>query len=184
MKKITLAVFAAFAFAASAVSPAYAQAPASTATDPAAVQAVKDLLASMKYRELMAASFQQMLKNMPTMMLQMATNGINNNSKLDAAAKKAALDKVAKEIPGAIAAIEAMLSDPTLIDEMMTAMAPLYARHFTVDEIKQLSAFYQSPLGAKMLKSMPQIMSESMQLGQQVVMPRIQKHIEKVSTGQ
>jgi hypothetical protein len=178
MKKIALVVLAAFAFLSSTAS---AQSPA---VDPAAAQAVKDLLASMKYRELMNSAMQQMLKNLPQLMLQTATAGINNNTKLDPAAKKAALDKVAKDIPGAISAVQSMLSDPTLIDEMVAEMVPLYARHFTVAELQQLSAFYQSPLGAKMLTTMPQIMNESMQISQKILMPRVKKHIDKVSAGQ
>jgi uncharacterized protein len=37
---------------------------------------------------------------------------------------------------------------------------PVYARHFTVDELKGLAAFYRTPLGAKALHEMPQVMGE------------------------
>ena len=154
-------------------------APAAAAADPAAAKAVQELLISIKFRELMNSSMQQMLKNMPTMLLQIATQGINGNAKLSDAQKKIELDKAAQDIPKAIEGVQSVLGDPTLIDEMVAAITPLYARHFTAEEIGQLAQFYKSPLGVKMLATMPQITSESMQISQQVMMPRLAKYIEK-----
>jgi hypothetical protein len=45
----------------------------------------------------------------------------------------------------------------------------------------QVSAFYKSPVGAKMLASMPQLMQESMLASQKVIMPRIAKMVEGMS---
>lgn len=173
MKKLILAVLAVLTLAA---TPAFAQTPAPV--DPAAAQAVRELLVSMKYRELMNSAFQSMIKNIPTMMLQSATSAINSNAKLTDAQKKEALDKAAQNIPKAVASATAVLTDPKLVDDIIEEIIPLYARHFTADELHQLAAFYASPLGAKMLASMPQILSESMQIGQKLVAPRIAKHIE------
>ena len=174
MKKLIFAVLAALTFSA-----AFAQTPAPV--DPKAAQAVRELLDSMKYRELMNGAFQSMLKNIPTMILQGATNAINANTKLTGEEKKAALDKAAQNIPKAVAATSAVLSDPKLVDEIIEEIVPLYARHFTTDELRQLAVFYKSPVGAKMLATMPQIMSESMQIGQKLVAPRIAKQIEAIS---
>jgi hypothetical protein len=44
-----------------------------------------------------------------------------------------------------------------------------------VDEIHQMSAFYQSPVGQKMLATTPKLMSEMMAINNRVVIPRIQK---------
>lgn len=46
----------------------------------------------------------------------------------------------------------------------------VYARHFTVQELRDLLAFYKSPVGAKTLRTMPAVMAE---LGQEMA-PRIQ----------
>ena len=51
----------------------------------------------------------------------------------------------------------------------------MYARHFTVTELRQIAAFYKTPVGVKTLTIMPQLMNESMLMGQQIVMPRIGK---------
>jgi hypothetical protein len=47
----------------------------------------------------------------------------------------------------------------------------IYARHFSADELRELLAFYRSPIGAKALRVLPQITAESMAL----IMPRIQQ---------
>ncbi len=46
------------------------------------------------------------------------------------------------------------------LSEMMKAAPPIYARHFTVDELHQLIAFYRSPIGAKAMRELPQVMGE------------------------
>ena len=46
-------------------------------------------------------------------------------------------------------------------------MAGIWDRHFTTDEVRQLLAFYDTPLGKKLLASTPAITQESMLAGQQ-----------------
>ncbi len=52
-------------------------------------------------------------------------------------------------------------------NELVELIVPIYAKHFTHDEIKQLLAFYQTPLGQKMIANQPAIMQESMEAGQE-----------------
>jgi hypothetical protein len=42
---------------------------------------------------------------------------------------------------------------------------PIYDKHFTHEEIRQLIAFYQTPLGAKLIEKLPAIAQESMAAG-------------------
>jgi hypothetical protein len=58
---------------------------------------------------------------------------------------------------------------------MLDAMIPVYAQHYSVAELRQLGAFYKTPVGAKTLRLMPQLMNEGMQAGQRIMMPRMQK---------
>jgi hypothetical protein len=51
-------------------------------------------------------------------------------------------------------------------NEMNKKIASVYAKHFTVDEMKTLLAFRQTPLGRKMEVKMPVIMQEAMRVGQ------------------
>jgi hypothetical protein len=46
-----------------------------------------------------------------------------------------------------------------------------------------MAAFYQTPVGKKMLALTPQIMSESMQISQKIVMPRVSAAIQKLTQG-
>jgi uncharacterized protein len=46
------------------------------------------------------------------------------------------------------------------VTQALKEAPPVYARHFTVDELKDLTAFYRTPLGAKALREMPQVMGE------------------------
>jgi hypothetical protein len=47
-------------------------------------------------------------------------------------------------------------------DEMMQWSAEIYAKRFTLDEIHGLRDFYHSPLGQKMVRQMPEIMTDVM----------------------
>jgi uncharacterized protein len=54
--------------------------------------------------------------------------------------------------------------------EAMKEAPPIYARHFSVAELKELTAFYQTPTGAKALREMPHVMGEMTAL----LVPRLQ----------
>jgi hypothetical protein len=49
--------------------------------------------------------------------------------------------------------------------ELVELTIPIYEKHFTHDDIKQMIAFYQSPIGKKLLKKQPAILKESMAVG-------------------
>jgi len=51
-------------------------------------------------------------------------------------------------------------------DSIMDGLAVVYARNLTIDEMRQLTDFYRSPLGQRFLQKMPVIFQESMVLGQ------------------
>ena len=44
--------------------------------------------------------------------------------------------------------------------ESMKSAPDIYAQHFTADELRQLLAFYKTPLGNKMLSETPKVMAE------------------------
>jgi hypothetical protein len=51
-------------------------------------------------------------------------------------------------------------------DTLVDKLVPVYEKHLTQDDIRQLIAFYQSPTGKKMIVAMPKITRDSMQIGQ------------------
>jgi hypothetical protein len=54
------------------------------------------------------------------------------------------------------------------LGDFVDAIAALYARHFTADELRQLTAFYRGPVGQKFLQNMPAISQESLAMGQKL----------------
>ncbi|HEX2116238.1 MAG TPA: DUF2059 domain-containing protein [Alphaproteobacteria bacterium] len=52
----------------------------------------------------------------------------------------------------------------------MTEAAPVYARHFSAQELRDMTAFYRSPTGARALQLMPKVMAEFFA----TIMPRTQ----------
>ena len=68
------------------------------------------------------------------------------------------------------------LEDPIPVNDLIDAMVPVYQRHLTRTDIDAVVAFYSSPVGQKMLREMPAMMSEGMQAVNEIT----QKHMEKV----
>jgi uncharacterized protein len=48
------------------------------------------------------------------------------------------------------------------------AIVPVYAKHFTMEDIQGLTKFYESPLGTKLVKEMPDVVQESQSIGVQM----------------
>ncbi len=52
------------------------------------------------------------------------------------------------------------------LQELVDQMVPVYAKYYTLDDLKAVNAFYETPAGQRVLAATPQIMHESMQIGQ------------------
>ncbi len=68
----------------------------------------------------------------------------------------------------------------TSMDELAEKLVPVYKKHLTIDDVKGLTAFYQTPLGKKYANQSPAIMQESMTVGQQWGMTIGQSFAKKV----
>jgi len=171
---------------ASGATPALAQAPASgpavaPVASPEADAAVKALLEAMDVRTMMAASFTEMEKALPAMMRAQVMNEISADPGASEESRAQALARLDRFLPQAAEALNRVMRDPALIDAMLAEIGPLYARHYTVAELKQLTAFYGTPLGRKMLALSPRLGAESMAIGQKVVAPRLQALLADVT---
>lgn len=51
--------------------------------------------------------------------------------------------------------------------ELLEKLIPLYDKYYTIEDLKAVNAFYESSAGQKVLSSLPQIMQESMKVGQE-----------------
>jgi len=54
----------------------------------------------------------------------------------------------------------------TSVDDLVAMLVPVYQKHMTIEDLRGLVEFYETPLGKKFITSTPAIMEESMQVGQ------------------
>lgn len=85
-------------------------------------------------------------------------------------AKVEQIKTAAKEFAQSIA------NDPSLTSEMVK----LYQEAYTESEIKELLAFYETPIGKKTLEKLPLITKKSAQIGQEVSMKHMMGFQTKV----
>ena len=52
------------------------------------------------------------------------------------------------------------------IHDLMEQLVAVYDKYYTLEDLKAINAFYASPAGQKVLTSMPQVIQESMKIGQ------------------
>jgi hypothetical protein len=52
-------------------------------------------------------------------------------------------------------------------DELIDLVVPIYDRYYTLDEIHDLTRFYESPVGQKTIKVLPKLSAEAIDAGQQ-----------------
>ena len=175
MKNIAVAIITAVALA----SPmALAQSKASV--DAQALEAASDLLEATNAREMMKHSMEAMAGQMPGAIRQSAVAAINADAKLSPAQKQQAIEKLEQMIPSLAESLRSTLLVPEMYDEILAEMPALYARHFTVAELRDLRDFYNTPAGRKSLQVMPQLMADSMQIGQRIASSRIQPLLARV----
>lgn len=124
--------------------PAAAQQKAPADIDPAAVTAARELLIAM-------GSMNQFEVAINTM-----SRGLADAFKQQAPGKGKEIDDVMQLMASKFNARK---------EEMLTMIAPLYAEKFTVGELTEIGAFYKTPIGQKMIKTQPEILQRSMQIG-------------------
>lgn len=146
---------------------------------PPSEAAVRELMDVTNARANMAASMQNMAKALPQVLRMRGEAVVRNNPKLNDEQRKAELANMDRRMPTITAALQKDLSDPKLVDELYNQVVPLYARHFTAEDVKALTVFYRSPTGKKSLEVMPMLMGESAQAAQKLMQERAKRIIEQ-----
>ncbi|MGK5025310.1 DUF2059 domain-containing protein [Janthinobacterium sp. RB2R34] len=134
---------------------------------------VEQLLDTMRFNDMALKTMDQMSQMLPTIMRQSAMQAAKTGRQLSASDEAKVNSLLEKFIPEAAVALRQVITDPAMIKEMRMEMAPLYARYYTLDEVRGLTAFYASPLGRKMISVMPQLSVDSIAISQRVMMPRV-----------
>lgn len=149
MRKFSVAVSAAIFLAATAGATAQAQqrpqqkatAPAASSLPPGAIAAAKEILELKKASAVYQGAVVSTIQNVKNALLQ--TN-INLQKDIEEISLKLARDLSGRE------------------SEIGDGMAAIYATHFTEQELKDLLAFYKSPLGKKSLEQEPKSIEASL----------------------
>lgn len=142
--------------------------------DPAVAAATKEMLAAMKAREMMTAVLAQIEAQMHRERVMAAANAIVAKT-LTPEQKAEALRLAKAKLDTDDARTHAELVDPALLEDMIAALVEVYADKYTLDEIRQMTAFYASPLGQKMQADAPALMKQSAEIAQWFVMARLPK---------
>ncbi len=65
-------------------------------------------------------------------------------------------------------------------EQLIALIVPVYDRHMSDDDVKGLIAFYQTPLGLRAVKALPQIARESQQAGYDFGQKIVQQIVKEV----
>ena len=134
--------------------------------DPAKEAAIRKLLEAQG----MAASFKQVIGNMSENMKPLL-----NNSLPPGEYREKLIDLFFKKFQSKFK-----------VEEILAFTIPSYDKHFTIEEIKELTEFYGTPLGRKLVSVLPDVMKESQaqamqmgqRIGQQSMMEVLEEHPE------
>jgi len=142
------AVLSAFLLITAAAPAVHAQTAGGSAAqiDPARLQAAKELLKVTKADRNMAAILPMMLKQLRAMMPPLGPDAQK--------ARDEVMDEVEKQFKGRTG-------------EVIDKIAVLYARRFTVEEMRAVAAFYRTRPGQKFVAALPELATEGMKIGQQ-----------------
>ena len=172
---VTMVVFASLCgLSAQAQTPVPAAAPIVSSEQKAAVKALLD---AMNFKQMMSQMAGAMSQNMPQMIGQM----VATDPSLTAEQKVEARKLSAKSSESVSKVIVDIYNDPKVIQGMEEIMARMYARNFTIDEIKAITAFYVSPAGKKTLTVLPQVMQQTMPEIMGLVTPRVKEAMTKMT---
>ena len=74
---------------------------------------------------------------------------------------------------------EKEMKNSSMID-IAVKLTPIYKKYLTLDDLKQIIAFYESPVGKKLSDNTPAISSESISIGQEWGRELAQKIVSKL----
>ena len=118
---------------------------ASQSPSPEAMAAARELLATMRMTEQFKAIFPLLMKQLKPAIVQ-------------------GRPEVERDLDALIPLMQELMDKRSA--ELTEATAAVYVRNFTVEEMRQLTAFYRQPLGQKLLERLPAITQEALAVGQ------------------
>jgi len=82
--------------------------------------------------------------------------------------------QILKDIPAESAAT---FNEIFKVDEVLLRLVPIYDKYYTDEELKELITFYRSPVGRKVIETIPSIMQEAMMVSANYFKERIPENL-------
>jgi uncharacterized protein len=119
----------------------------------------------------------QQKQELPKILKQM----IDASSRLTPSQKKDAYAKANQNISSALDEFGKYMSAETTYQEFLERIYyPVYDQYFTETDLKDLVAFYKTPIGRKLISISPQLSATSQKLTFEIIMPRLSEIISRM----
>jgi hypothetical protein len=148
-----------------------AQQAATAANQPPTTEQVMKFFEIMHIREQMQSLLQTEQKQINVMLTEMF------NKKLPGAAtdERKKFDSIMND----------MMSDLFSnypVEDILRDMVPVYQKHLSESDLKEIIAFYSSPTGKKVIQEMPAMSAEAMRVSYTRMQPRIEEMMKKMES--
>jgi len=151
-----------------AVSAAWAQQVTSSDV-PASKQDIERLFVALHVRERQQLILENSHKQAKTMFNEILQKELPEASKEERAQLQGMIDEMIDDI-----------DRDYPMGSILKDMVPIYQRHLTKSDSDELITFYSSPIGQKVLRELPAITTEAMQVSSSYLQPRMEAAISKL----
>lgn len=123
-----------------------------------------------QYEQTNQLLFAQMQQQLQPMLEQM----VRSRSDLSAAEQQALIEDLTANTTQLIARLNEVIQTEITYDQVLERVYyPVYDQYFTEEDLSGLIAFYETPTGKRLLAVSPQIVQTSLQLSNELFLPRI-----------
>jgi hypothetical protein len=136
---------------------------------PASKQDIERLFVALHVRERQQLILENSHKQAKTMLNEILRKELPEASKEELSQMQKMIDEMIDDI-----------DEDYPMDAILKDMVPIYQRHLTKSDSDQLIAFYSSPVGQRMLRELPAITSEAMQVSSSYLQPRMEAAVSKL----
>jgi uncharacterized protein len=135
---------------------------------------ITELFTAMEADKMAQQVADVMLGQMEPHLMRALAQSIPDGARLSAAEREQFQQRMAESTTRIWRRLRELLPQRVRFSEVMEQIFfPLYDKHFTETELKELVAFYKSPTGKKFISVVPQLTQESMTKTGELVMPKL-----------
>lgn len=142
---------------------------------------IRQLLEMTGGRQQYEQTQQILMMHMQQQMQPMIEQTVNSNTSLSPAEREVLTTRLTNNIDSIITQFSEALSTEVTYDELLERVYyPVYDQYFTEADLRDLIAFYETPIGEKLLTVTPELLQTSLQLSSQVYMPVVTEVLDRV----